>query len=73
MFPYPRRKELSVALYPSFLGIRSSLIQKTLFLSFIFRLLLTFRVDRLYLIDAPSQDFNFVKKILMYSITPPYL
>ncbi|AWR97283.1 hypothetical protein DFR86_06765 [Acidianus sulfidivorans JP7] len=73
MYPYPRRKELSLAIYSSFFSNKSSLIEKTIYSSLLFRALLEFRVSKLYIIEPSKDIFSLVTKLASYALSPPYL
>jgi predicted SPOUT superfamily RNA methylase MTH1 len=76
MFPYPRSKELNVALFPSTFRVDRSLVELTLKVSFIVRILTTARVSNLFWVISSKEDKNIlnkINKIIKYSLTPPYL
>ncbi|ARM75925.1 putative RNA uridine N3 methyltransferase [Acidianus manzaensis] len=73
MYPFPRHKELNLAIYSSFFSNKSSLTEKTIYSSILFRALIEFRISKLYIIDSNKRIFSLVNKLAMYSLTPPYL
>lgn len=72
MYPFPRRKELGLAIYSSFFH-NKPLNEKIFYTSLLFRTLVAFRVSKLYIINPSEKLHLFLKKMAKYALSPPYL
>ncbi|BCU70636.1 putative RNA uridine N3 methyltransferase [Stygiolobus caldivivus] len=76
IFPFPRRKKLSVVLFLSIFDVESTLAEITIKLSNVLRALAEFRVSEViwvYEFKEEKKKWNIVRDITEYALTPPYL
>lgn len=72
MFPFPRRKELNLAIYSSFF-LEKTANEQIFYIALLFRTLIVFRVSKLYLVNANNRLYSKLKKLAKYALSPPYL
>lgn len=72
MYPFPRRKELNLVIYPSFFNDKPW-NERIFYISLLFRALIAFRVSKLYIVNPEKKLYLFIKKIANYALSPPYL
>jgi len=76
MFPYPRKNNFDVLLFPSIFSVENTLREITIKTSFLVRILTTARVSNLYWVIQSEKEkriINTVNFIIKYALTPHYL
>ena len=76
IFPFPRRRKLSVVLFLSIFEVENTLTEITIKLSNVLRALVEFRVSEVIWVYQSKDErkrWSVIKDITEYALTPPYL